>query len=115
MDKKFNKINGSIGENQAIQYLKKKKYQILAQNYKTRIGEIDIICKNKECIVFVEVKMRESCQFGRPCEAVNMHKQHKIRRVAEEYLIRSHIADTPIRFDVIEVLGDEINHIENCF
>ena len=115
MDKKFNKISGQTGENQALEYLKKKKYKILTQNFKTKIGEIDIICQTKKTIVFVEAKSRETLAFGRPSEAVNVHKQAKIRRVAEEYLIRNHQTESPVRFDVVEVLGEEINHIENCF
>ncbi|MBE7073712.1 MAG: YraN family protein [Clostridiales bacterium] len=115
MDKKFNKISGQIGENKAVEYLQNKKYKILAQNFTTHIGEVDIICVFKKTIVFVEVKARETLAFGRPSEAVNELKQSKIRRVAEEYLIRNHLEDVPIRFDVIEIVGNYINHIENCF
>lgn len=115
MEKRLNKVSGQAGELQSLEYLKDKKYKILAQNYKTHIGEIDIICQLKNIIVFVEVKKRETLLFGRPSEAVNRHKQAKIRRVAEEYLIRNHLTENPSRFDVIEIIGENINHIENCF
>jgi len=115
MDKKFNKINGEIGEVLAVEFLKKKKYKVLQQNYTTKLGEIDIICLVKNVVVFVEVKARETFAFGRPSEAVNQQKQRKIRRVAEEYLIRNKLTQIPVRFDVIEVVGETINHIENAF
>ena len=115
MDKKFNKINGQIGETFAEKYLKKQKYKILQKNFSTKLGEVDIICQQKKTIIFVEVKSRETLAFGRPSEAVNEQKQRKIRRVAEEYLIRNHLVDASIRFDVIEIIGENINHIENAF
>ena len=115
MEKKFNKISGFYGEASAVAYLKGQKYKILAQNYTTKIGEIDIIAQYKKAIVFVEVKMRETLAFGRPSEAVNSHKQAKIRRTAEEYLVRHKLLGCEIRFDVIEVIGQEINHIQNAF
>ena len=66
-------------------------------------------------IVFVEVKTRASCQFGRPAEAVTPHKQQKIRTVASYYLMLKGLSESDVRFDVIEVLDDEINHIKNAF
>lgn len=111
----FNRVKGISGESQAVKYLKKKKYKILQQNYKNAIGEIDIIAKLKETIIFVEVKSRLSLEFGRPAEAVDARKQNKIRLVAAAYLKQNKLLDQPCRFDVIEVLPDEINHIENAF
>ena len=112
----FNKIVGTWGEIEACKYLKKKKYKILAQNYKNKLGEIDIIAKKAKTIIFVEVKTKTTLEFGRPCEMVNETKQEKIRNVATLYLIQNHFIDVPIRFDVIEVLSEkEINHIENAF
>lgn len=115
MEKKFNKVSGLYGETTAAAHLKKQKYKILEQNYTSKVGEIDIIAQHKKTIVFVEVKMRQTLAFGRPSEAVNLHKQAKIRRTAEEYLIRHKLLGCEIRFDVIEVLGQEINHIQNAF
>ena len=94
---------------------KNHKYKILERNYSTKIGEIDIVAEKNNTIVFIEVKMRETCAFGRPSEAVNTFKQAKIRRVAEEYLIRNRLTDSQIRFDVLEVIGQDVNHIENAF
>lgn len=113
--KKINKICGTIGEIDAEKYLKDKGYVIVATNYRNRLGEIDIIAKDKNVLVFVEVKSRATLAFGRPYEAVDGRKQYKIRKVAELYLlsIKNYYAD--VRFDVIEIIGEEINHIINAF
>lgn len=114
--KEFNKVRGSFGEVKAKEYLENKKYQILALNYKNKLGEIDIIAKDKNIIVFVEVKYKESLRFGHPREMVTYAKQNKIRHVALGYLQHKGLIDkVTIRFDVIDVLGDKITHIENAF
>ncbi len=110
-----NKISGDIGEISVQNYLKKKGYKILETNYKNYFGEIDIVASLKNVIVFVEVKARKNANFGRPVEAVNAYKQNKIRTVAEIYLQRKNKFFNDVRFDVIEVLDDNINHIENAF
>ena len=110
-----NKVTGDIGETLACNYLVKKKYKILERNYRSVIGEIDIIAKYKKTIVFIEVKRRLSEKFGRPSEAVNAVKQFKIRSVASGYLKHKNLLDKSCRFDVVEILDDKINHIENAF
>ena len=65
--------------------------------------------------MFIEVKARQTLAYGRPSEAVNHYKQQKIRSVASLYLVKNNLNDSPCRFDVIEVLDGEINHIENAF
>lgn len=110
------KILGASGEQQAAEFLKEKGYKILETNFSNKIGEIDIIAKNKEFVVFVEVKARSTKAFGLPSEAVNFHKQQKIHQVALSYLKSKKILEkVQCRFDVVEVLGDEIRHIENAF
>lgn len=106
---------GKIGEELAIEYLKKKKYKIIEKNFSSNIGEIDIIAQNKEAVVFVEVKSRTSAKFGLPREAVNWSKQQKIRNIALFYLKSKRWINKPCRFDVIDILDGEITHIENCF
>lgn len=116
LEKHFNKIKGFKGEQIACDFLKKKKFQILQRNYTNKIGEIDIVALDRGVLVFVEVKARETMQYGRPCEAVNFRKQQKLRSTAEIYLITHKMQEHDCRFDVIEVLGDEvIGHIENAF
>lgn len=113
--KEFNKVIGNSGEIQAEKYLKDKKYKILTMNYKNILGEIDIVAKQKDTIVFVEVKKRETYVFCSPCEAVDKRKQSKIRKTAIYYLKQYKLMDSPCRFDVIEIVGENINHIENAF
>ena len=113
--KQFNYVKGKKCEKLVCDYLKKKKYKILEMNYANAIGEIDIIAKDKNTIVFVEVKFRQSAAYGYPMEAVDVRKQNKIRRVAAIYLKKNSLFDEAIRFDVLSVLGEEITHIENAF
>ncbi len=114
-NKTFNKVTGDSGEKLALEYLKNNKYKILKTNYKTNIGEIDIIAKLENTIVFVEVKTRMSDKFGLPREAVNYYKQLKIRQVASQYIKFNKLFDSLCRFDVIEILAGKITHIQNCF
>ena len=88
-------------------------------NYKNKIGEIDIVAKNKPYLVFVEVKTRTSCAFGDPSEAVDEFKQFKIRQVAELYLLEKKLTEMPCRFDVVSIIDNqsecEIRHIVDAF
>lgn len=110
-----NNIKGKNGEIQAVLVLKKNGYKILETNFKNKIGEIDIIAEKDGVIVFVEVKSRSTFAFGRPVEAVDYHKQNKIKRVAEVYLMMKHKCLADVRFDVIEVADGQIEHIKNAF
>ncbi len=111
----YKKLLGRIGEKTATDYLKKKGYKVLHTNYKTRLGEIDIIAKDGENVVFVEVKTRSNEKFGLPSEAVNKRKREKYFKVASEFLIRNHLTNAPCRFDVVEIEECEINHIIDAF
>ena len=110
-----NKVEGNIGEVLSVNFLKKQGYKILSINFKTKFGEIDIIAQDKDTIVFVEVKRRETLKFGRPIEAIDYRKELKIKRVAEYYLNKTKNYEVNVRFDVIEILGKEISHIKNAF
>ena len=108
------------GEVLACNFLKEKGYKILQTNYKNRLGEIDIIAKDKNIIVFVEVKSRLSTRFGLSIEAINFYKQKKIIEVATVYLKQKKLFDNIcVRFDCIEILGDKtdykIEHLTNIF
>lgn len=113
--KEKNLVYGIGGEVSACQYLKDKKYQIKSVNYRTKLGEIDIIAKKDDTTVFIEVKQRQTLAFGRPSEAVDYRKQQKIRKMASLYMLRYKLHNSPVRFDVIEILDDKINHIEGAF
>ncbi len=113
--KKFNKDKGKIGEDIAAKYLKKKGYEIIKRNYTNEYGEIDIIAADDGYLVFVEVKLRTTEEFGRPAEAITKHKISKISQTASCYIHSKRLYDYPVRFDVIEICDGEINHIENAF
>jgi len=108
---------GKIGENIALKYLINNKANILETNYRINSGEIDIIAKFNEELVFIEVKSRTNIKFGHPSEAVDYKKIRKIINTAKYYLLKNNLNDVPIRFDVIEIyLKDKkINHIVNAF
>ena len=111
----YKKFLGRAGEVKAAEFLKKKGYKILEKNYKTPLGEIDIIATDKEYIVFIEVKTRSGDEYGAPSEAVNLKKQQKYHKTALYYLQRNKKMDEPCRFDVIEIEDGQINHILNAF
>ena len=107
---------GSQGEDAARAYLERKGARILEMNYRRPTGEIDIIARHRRTLLFVEVKRRSTLRYGRPSEAVNRDKQAHILRTAMLYLQEHDLTeDTPMRFDVIEVLPGEVRHIENAF
>jgi len=106
---------GAGGEKLAVAFLKKNKFEILEVNYKTEIGEIDIIAADKKTICFIEVKTRTTDTKGLPREAVNIFKQRKIIHVASGYIKRRMLTNRQTRFDVIEILDGEITHIQNAF
>jgi len=115
------KLLGRFGEEQAANYLKKKKYKILGLNFSCRFGEIDIIAENREYLAFVEVKLRKNSVFAQAKEFVSYQKQQRIISAAQLWLA-SNYTDKQPRFDVIEIyapLGDrgeiKLNHIENAF
>lgn len=92
-----------IGEALALKHLKARGYRILVQNYRARRGEIDLIARDGEFIVFVEVKTRRSLKFGLPQAAVTLQKQRQISKVALAYLQAQDLLDAPCRFDVIAI------------
>lgn len=110
-----NNIEGKKGEIKAVLFLKKDGYKILETNFKNKIGEIDIIAEKDGVIVFIEVKNRSTYRFGRPIEAVDFRKQNKIKKVAEIYLMIKNKYYNDVRFDVVEVSNDNLEHIENAF
>jgi len=112
-----NQAKGKSGEKTAEKFLRKKGYEILHRNYKTNLGEIDLIALGKDALVFVEVKTRSGLGFGTPGEAVTHFKRAKINQVAAQFLTRHMLREVPVRFDVIEVyLSDgRVEHIENAF
>ena len=116
------KILGSWGEALAAEYLRKKRYTILAVGYHCRFGEIDLIAKDRKNLVFVEVKLRKNANFARAAEYVDHRKQDRLRITASMYLAENPTKLQP-RFDVIEIYAPqgtltpepEIHHLEDAF
>lgn len=113
---------GPWGEALAAEYLRRKRYQILAMNYRTGLGELDIVASNRQYIVFCEVKLRKSADFAAAREFVDAHKQQRLRQTALLYLSTHETALQP-RFDVIEIYAPDgtqtrrpqITHMEDAF
>ncbi|RMA97647.1 YraN family protein [Hydrogenothermus marinus] len=106
---------GKEKENIAKEYLKNKGYQILATNFYSKFGEIDIIAKDKNTLVFIEVRSKSYEAFGLPEETIDKPKIQKIIKTAQLFIEKENIDYDEIRFDVISILNDKINHIESAF
>lgn len=108
---------GNIGEDLAVNFLLKLNYEILDRNYTKNHGEIDIIARDQNFIVFIEVKSRKNTNFGYPRDFVNLKKIKKLQETAQIYLVKKNLNNIPFRFDVIEIVFEEekIEHIINAF
>jgi putative endonuclease len=108
---------GSFYEQLAVRWLSGRGLRLLARNYRSRCGEIDLVMQHGEQIVFVEVKYRGQTGYGSPAEHVSRQQQYRIMRTAEQYIAR-HGLDAPCRFDVLGISGrqqPEFNWIINAF
>ena len=116
---KQNLFLGKSAEDAASRFLKEKGYKILKRNFKTRLGEIDIIARDKDTLCFVEVKARSSLRFGLPYEAVSGFKQRQISKAALMYLKENHRLDKKARFDVVSITysgnSPKFDLIQNAF
>ena len=111
---------GAWGENLAVNYLRKQGLKIVEQNFRTPVGEIDIIARDKSFLIFIEVKTRRSTAFGTPQEAVGLRKQRQITRTAQWYLQNNKNVKLQPRFDVVAILCQsdglaQINHLPDAF
>lgn len=108
---------GVIGEKMAQKYLINKGYKILKTNFYTKKGEIDIIAKKNNCVVFVEVKTRNNLNYGTPAMAVGRIKKTHIKKSAEIFIYINKLYEYEVRFDLIEIIMKngkcEINHIKS--
>ena len=105
---------GFSGESKAAAFLKKAGYKIIKRNYKCPFGEVDIIAQNGDVVAFIEVKTRTNYNYGQPNEAVGYDRQKRYKNSARFYFANREI-DCTVRFDIIEVTPQGINHIENAF
>lgn len=109
---------GKRAEALACRYLRRRGYRLLARNYRAGRHELDLVMRQGERIVFVEVRARSSTAFGAPAETIGAAKRRFLNLAAQAYLLENDLTDAPARFDVIEVYLDEdarIRHIEDAF
>jgi len=111
---------GKYGEEHAASLLRQNGYTIIEKNYRQPCGEIDIIAKDGETLVFIEVKTRRTTGFGSPFEAITERKKRQIARTAQDYLCRKKQTNKPARFDVIGIVlrkgrTPQIEIIQNAF
>ena len=117
-----NNLAGAWGEAQAAEFLRKKRYEVVAAGFRSRFGEIDLIVQDRKFLVFVEVKLRKTDDFAKAMEYVDRRKQDKIRMTASMYLSQNPTQLQP-RFDVVEIYAPEgmatkrpqIHHMEDAF
>jgi putative endonuclease len=114
-----NRRTGEMGEAIALRFLRKNGYKIIEQNYRSELGEIDIIARDDDVLAFVEVKARRTDKYGGPKWAVTPRKQRKISMVALGYLKRTEQMETNARFDVVAIRlrpdHPEVEIIKNAF
>ncbi len=110
---------GRKGEEVAVRFLKEKGYRIIQRNYTCRLGEMDVIAKEKDTLAFIEVKTRTTTTFGPPQLAVDLSKQNQLSKVALHFLKEKRLGDVRARFDVVAILlgpkGEEIELIRDAF
>ncbi len=106
---------GQKGEETAVKILAKQGYKIIERNFRTKMGEIDIIARDKEYTCFVEVRLRKNNNFGTPADTIDARKRHHIINTAKYYAQKKRIYDTPMRFDVVvinaDTFGEELSNI----
>lgn len=107
------RAKGDIYEARSVEILKREKYEILQCNYRNRNGEIDIIAKKDEIIIFIEVKYRATLKFGYGSEAVDRKKITRIYKTAMQYLVENSLEDSQCRFDCMSYLGNDFKWDKN--
>lgn len=116
---RYNLNFGKTGEDKAAGFLTANGYKILQKNYRTRIGEIDIVARDRQTVCFVEVKARTSDKYGLPQEAISKSKQKQIAKAALVFLKENNLLDSFVRFDVVSLLhskeGEKLELIKNAF
>lgn len=109
----FSKKTGDFGEKTAIEYLQKKGFKIIDRNFRSRLGEIDLVATKNEKLHFIEVKTRIGLGKGHPHEAVNPYKIKRIEKLLELYLKNKDIKNAKLSLDVVSIILSNDNEIEN--
>lgn len=102
-----NKQVGDLGERLAAKFLRRSGYRVLTRKYRCKFGEIDIVARDKDMLVFVEVRSKSDSEYGLPYETVGYTKRRRLERVAAEFLRRFNLFDYDCRFDCVSVLFDD--------
>jgi putative endonuclease len=103
---------GAWGEKVAVKHLQGKGYRVLERNVRTSEGELDIVARQAECLVFVEVKARGSQGFGSPEDAITINKKRRLVRAAWTFLQEHGLEDSPWRIDVVAIEGSEAQGVK---
>lgn len=115
----MNQTMGKAGEETALEFLQQQGYSLVCRNYRCRFGEIDLILRKDNLLIFAEVKTRRSQRYGLPRESVTPSKQNTIRKTALQYIQRYQIREMQLRYDVIEVyqnvIPEKVIHLANAF
>jgi len=111
---------GRMGEEEAVKYITDNGFNVISRNFRIPGGEIDIVAKDKEMLVFIEVKNYSYRNFYKPEYAIGERKKYRLRRAAEEYLYRNDFVDNDCRFDVVLIFRDwkgskKVELIKNAF
>jgi putative endonuclease len=107
---------GAAYEDKAARWLAGQGARIVAQNFRCRLGEIDLVARHQDYLVFIEVKYRRTIAAGYPIEAVTPAKQKNICKVADFYRVRYAVPDNQaVRYDVVSIIGEEITWYQNAF
>jgi len=119
-DRPLHLRHGELGERAAKKHLKQNGLKFLVANFRSRRGEVDLVCRDQDCLVFVEVKTRSSEEWLRPAAAVNAERRRRLSRAALDYLRLLKNPPVKIRFDIVEVLlldgaVREVRHLPNTF
>ena len=109
--KRGNKQTGNMGEQIAAEYLADKGYEIIERNYREKYGEVDIVCRFSECVIFVEVKTKTEGEYGEPWEMINRHKLKQITNMGHLWCIQNHYHGL-LRIDVVGVWLDAVGEVE---
>lgn len=113
-------VRGELGERAAKKHLRRQGLKFLTANFRTQRGEVDLVFRDEDCLVFVEVKTRSSEDWVRPAAAVNKERRQRLSRAALDYLRLLRNPQVKLRFDIVEVLLEngavrEIRHLPNTF
>jgi putative endonuclease len=106
---------GATGEDRAVDHLVQRGMRIVERNYRCRVGELDVVARDGDVLVFVEVRSRRSAKYGNALDAVSWAKRRKVTKVAQAYLASRRPRFARARFDVVAITGDELVHVRDAW